>query len=638
MPIPAEFSYTERADFGATASDFTYRTVGGLVRVAPGSLTFYDAQTGGNKHTDLLFNGSPVTEIQVGTNGQIPVFQGPAGVVTMWAEDGDEATERIQIVAMAEITARAASSAEEAWVATETAESAAAAALAVGATTAAQVSDAITNDTGTQAALAARTLPKAPAISAGASDVVTAPSAQIGAGSDAVTVFGGSTSNPHVLDPGSSLTSMGGGYDNHNGTWPGASAAAIMSVINGAHQVVDALDGHGTIGGGSYLSVHGAYGTIAGGTLSVIGGHYGALIGGRNNCAGATSRATVVTAAISVGASSFTISAVSGKALVNGVTLFIDYGTRSETFINVTVSGSTITLPAGKTFVRTHAIGAVCYFSDDTATDATVGGGQSNNALALQATVAGGFNGLARGTGATVGGGVSNIAGGSAAPHATIGGGTQNVASGNASTIAGGTGGLANGANSAVAGGSTNAASGIGASVQGGANNTANASYASTVGQQALADHYGERAFASGNFAAQGDAQGSDLIARAAITGSGSGELFLDQTTARLTLADNVGYRFTIETIAKARTSSTTRPGEIVGVWTTTGSVYRKTGAATTTLFGTPVTTADAANIAGANFAVAADTTNGALGLTGTGIASHSLFFVSRIRLVKVAG
>lgn len=78
-----------RATFGGTAGDFL-ATVGpgGVVRAAGGTLTMWDAETAGTQHTDLLLDGNPVTTIPVGNDGQVPTFQGPDSVGSMWADAG----------------------------------------------------------------------------------------------------------------------------------------------------------------------------------------------------------------------------------------------------------------------------------------------------------------------------------------------------------------------------------------------------------------------------------------------------------------------------------------------------------------------------------------------------------------------
>ena len=86
-----------RFDYGGSVPDFifTTATVGGVtntMRLPTGAaLTFYSAKTGGTQYTDLRLASAPstpVSSIPVGTDGQIPDFQGPDGVTSMWATGG----------------------------------------------------------------------------------------------------------------------------------------------------------------------------------------------------------------------------------------------------------------------------------------------------------------------------------------------------------------------------------------------------------------------------------------------------------------------------------------------------------------------------------------------------------------------
>lgn len=78
-----------RHTFGGGASDFLAVVgPGGVVRAAAGSIAMWTAETGGTQVTDLLLNGSPVTAIPVGADGQVPTFSGPDGVTVLWAAAG----------------------------------------------------------------------------------------------------------------------------------------------------------------------------------------------------------------------------------------------------------------------------------------------------------------------------------------------------------------------------------------------------------------------------------------------------------------------------------------------------------------------------------------------------------------------
>jgi len=130
-----------RAWFGRGAEDFIVSgpiAPGDPYRPAATVLTFWDAETGGTQYTDLLLNGTtPVTSITVPATGQTPAFQGPDGVVAMWAQAGNSAARRV-VDAGADIAMQAA-------VDRAAAEAAAAAAIAVGETTDAQVGSSLAN-------------------------------------------------------------------------------------------------------------------------------------------------------------------------------------------------------------------------------------------------------------------------------------------------------------------------------------------------------------------------------------------------------------------------------------------------------------------------------------------------------------
>jgi hypothetical protein len=186
---------------------------------------------------------------------------------------------------------------------------------------------------------------------------------------------------------------------------------------------------------------------------------------------------------------------------------------------------------------------------------AFIGGGgydgtllQGNEASGNASSVGGGRGNTASGDFATVGGGaINNAQGGSA----TIGGGGANFVSGSAATVGGGVANQATNNSATVGGGSGNEASGQAATVPG--------------GQGALADHYGEMAYASGPFAARGDAEASLYVLRLEDTISQAWyDLFLDGSSARLTIASGRTMGFDILVVGR------TEAGESAG--------YRITG------------------------------------------------------------
>ncbi len=228
----------------------------------------------------------------------------------------------------------------------------------------------------------------------------------------------------------------------------------------------------------------------------------------------------------------------------------------------------------------------------NTASDqySTVGGGYRNTASGDESTVGGGLSNTASGVVSTVGGGYTNTASGN---YSTVGGGYTNTASGDASTVGGGFYNTINGVASTVGGGYDNTASGDESTVGGGRENTASGNY-STVGggYYAKADKYGQQAYASGRFAAQGDAQASIFVARRSVTAAGWTTLYLDGNAANISIATSTTWAFRVLVVAKPTGGTTNGAGyEITGVVTNNGG--------TATILGTPtVTTLYESNIA----------------------------------------
>lgn len=106
-----------RADFAGTVSDYvasTYRFGNSdLLALAGGvTLTFWDAETGGTQHTDLLLDGAATSTITSGSDGSVPVFSGPDGVTVMWADAGGG--DRVRMVTTDGAAIQAAKTAAEA--------------------------------------------------------------------------------------------------------------------------------------------------------------------------------------------------------------------------------------------------------------------------------------------------------------------------------------------------------------------------------------------------------------------------------------------------------------------------------------------------------------------------------------------
>lgn len=440
-----------------------------------------------------------------------------------------------------------------------------------------------------------------------------------------VSTIGTATSNAVATGTNANYSVITGGYDN--------GAGGLMSVISGAHNYTKTTTTHGTIGGGSFHAIkNGDYHTIAGGTLNSIdttGGSRCAIGGGDNN----TISGTIAGATIAGGRSN---TATGTQASIGGG------------YTN-TASGAHSTIAGGNSNTASAQYATVAGGSNNQATGArgSVGGGAANTATAQGATVAGGETCAATAANATVGGGKTNTAG---APNATVSGGLSNqantsgssvgggelnvVSSSTYGTIAGGYVNAASGQYAAVGGGDHNTASGADSFVVG-SNNTASGSYSAASGLRSKATRYGQKAQASGYFAAVGDAQTSTLTARRVITTATPTELRIDGGSTQLVLDDDTTWAFRIAVVAR----NTATDGESAAYFVT-GCIRRGAGVGTTTLVGTPTVTAyeDAAIASAWDFAVSADTTNGALSMKGTAEAAKNVQWVARIELTETTG
>ncbi len=272
---------------------------------------------------------------------------------------------------------------------------------------------------------------------------------------------------------------------------------------------------------------------------------------------------------------------------------------------------------------------------------AFVGGGGSNTASSDYAAIVGGWGNTASKDFAAIGGGESNTA---SADWSAIGGGRYNNTSGYASVIAGGTNNTASGDRAIVSGGYNNSASNTYATISGGNNNTANASNTTigggwanqavnpygTIpgGTKARTGHYGEWAYASGEFADIGDAQTSLYVLRNTTTDATPTPLFLDGATVRLTIAQNRAVAFDILVVASGPTGGNIAGYQIQGlVQNFNGGMY---------FVGTPAVTILGEDNAAWNAAVAANDTVDALDILVTGVAGVTIRWVASVRTVEV--
>lgn len=301
---------------------------------------------------------------------------------------------------------------------------------------------------------------------------------------------------------------------------------ATPSVVGGdaSNSASEPIEG-AFIGGGEGNSVVGDFASISGGRDNTINSDYGVIAGGQGNTTDHSF------AAIGGGKDN---SASGMYSVVNGGQGNI----ASATYSVVGGGGGFLagqgnevrreysTIAGGESNTIDHATGSW---------GATIGGGSSNEILGSSPggaeTISGGANNVipadADGYGQTIGGGTANSAGGDNATVAggsgnvasgqisVVGGGSSNEASGDYSTVGGGVLNEAGGAYAVVSGGETNIASAEGSTIGGGQSNTASGPYSTVAGGYgAVAQYYGQRAYANGYFTNPGDAQVSEFVLR----------------------------------------------------------------------------------------------------------------------------
>jgi hypothetical protein len=279
-----------------------------------------------------------------------------------------------------------------------------------------------------------------------------------------------------------------------------------------------------TIGGGSNHTASGTSSTIAGGLGLTAANFASTACGGRNNRAGSNY--------------AFVGGGDGNAALDAYCTVGGGRGNdASGTAFGYSIIGGGRSNDASGDY---SAIGGG-YQNTASADYSTVAGGGSNTASADSATVGGGSGNNAAGVASTIAGGTGNSTGYLAA----VGGGFSNDASADSATIGGGYNNTASSQRATVAGGAGNTASGDYSTVCGGYANTASAQYSTSLGYGANATNYGEFAIGSGWFNLDNDNKSSTFLLRTTTTAAGSAAVYLDSSSAEITLSANSTYAYT---------------------------------------------------------------------------------------------
>ncbi len=206
--------------------------------------------------------------------------------------------------------------------------------------------------------------------------------------------------------------------------------------------------------------------------------------------------------------------------------------------------------------------------------------------------------------------------------------GQQNKASGPWSFAAGGLGNIASQSMS-VAIGRSNTASGE-RSFSLGSFNVASGYASFSYGTQSKAAERGKKSFASGYFAAAGDAQGGQFILRVSTTDATPTVLSTDNgsslSTSQIIAASDTAITFDGTITAMQNGAQAYASWKIEGLLVNDGGTTTLANSATTVI----------QNSSGWGMALSADNTNNALAITCTGEAAHNIRWVANIRTTEV--
>jgi hypothetical protein len=302
---------------------------------------------------------------------------------------------------------------------------------------------------------------------------------------------------------------------------------------------------------------------------------------------------------------------------------------------NNTASGLYGSFAAGSGNVASgHSSFAMGISNTASGSNSAVLGGTGNSAAATNSVAIGGSaNNVISGTSGAIFGGSGNTA---SAGRATCLGGLNNTASSGYSTCLGGSSNTASSSHSTCVGGQLNTASANYAAVCiGGFAQQAYGRNAVTIGRESKANKFSQFAQSSGKMSVTGDAQRSAFVLRKQTTNTTASEVFIDNSSARLTMENDTTWAFDGLIIARRTDADGTNSG-----WSFSGVIKRDTNAASTALVGTcvPVVIMQDAGAALTAVTVTADTTNGSLKFTVTGETSKTYNWVVYLRTVEVTG
>ena len=358
----------------------------------------------------------------------------------------------------------------------------------------------------------------------------------------------------------------------------------------------------------------------------------------------ATSSVTTGTPAVmatsSISGTTLTVGSVSSGTIIAGQVL-TGTGVTAGTYI-VSGSGSSWTVSTSQTVASTTITGTAYTFT--ISQNATTAAGVTLSFYTPHGVVVGGGNNQATGAYSFIGGGgdagtaaYRNVASGD---WSFVGGGKANQATGSGSVVAGGGYGYSNissGLNATVSGGGNNQATGSFDTVTGGFYNYATGAYGTAGGRfSTTRGIYGEWCYAAGNTNLIGDAQAALLVLRAGTTDATATVLTSNASAAsnnnQVILPNNSAYYFKGSVIANVTGAANG------AAWSFEGAIMRGANAGSTVLIGTPMLNRVAASSGASawSIAITADTTNGGLAITVTGVTATTIRWVAKLETCEV--
>jgi hypothetical protein len=427
---------------------------------------------------------------------------------------------------------------------------------------------------------------------------------------------------------------------------------------NGAAQVASSTQS--VVGGGFGNTASNVASTVAGGASNVVNQPYGGILSGQSN-------AVTLNYASVVGGSSNTGSGYYGfvgGGTSNSTTSSSAVTTQSATMNGttaVTLSGSNANIKVGQFITGTSITFPNTYVAAISGTSLTLSqaaSGSSTSTLSFftpHGVVVGGGNNQATGSYSFIGGGGDA---GTAANRNTASGawsavvsGRNNIASGAGSFIGSGgyydglgtanNGNTASGDVSVVNGGILNQATGFASTIIGGQGNSANNSFGAVLGT------YGSGRSINGNIVLSanvsplgtfvaGNSQSALLVLARQTTDATATALTSNTAAAgtgnQVILPNNSAYFFKGSCIANVTGAANG------AAWSFEGAIMRGANAASTVLIDTPSVNRVAASSGATAWTIAltADTTNGGLTVTVTGVASTTIRWVAKVETTEV--